>query len=548
MSTAQQPRVRSGNPNAISAWTAFLFGVHCISISSSGLITFSWAASVWPGASIVGIISIALIFCVAHAATYATIGATVPREGADFVFTTQVLSPRLAFCASWTFVVFSGMVVGGIAAWVPNTALPALLRPMSIIFNDPRYADLADLSASSLGVILFGGSIIIISAVTTVQASRTLKGFFTIGFVLGVVAWLVILWSLASADGPQSFRNAWDLFMGSSSPYGHFDQRIPLAMAAGMSISNDWVTMTSAGLIMGFWIFYGYYIPTFFAEEVRSPKRTLYVSSMMSLVFMYLLFLIAAWLLERIVPSEWLAAEGFLENNKDAVKAVANGQSVVSMPWITFYAAILKPNSWLIYIVAFAWVFTLINLVQTYLFYTARIISSWAYERILPSWVLGDGDVSATFRRPIIFVALLASFGLLDSAFGSVLGTQMKFAFFAVVTGLAPIVALVILPLKNPQLFGSVPAGLKKSFLGVPRSSILAIITLAYFVWMIVASFLFPAAGVDNPLATLSLVIAMAATGLIVFEVVRRRRIKSVGIDIALIARQPMELRSGLFD
>jgi len=27
--------------------------------------------------------------------------------------------------------------------------------------------------------------------------------------------------------------------------------------------------LTLAGLIMGFWVFYGYYIPTFFAGEVK---------------------------------------------------------------------------------------------------------------------------------------------------------------------------------------------------------------------------------------------------------------------------------------
>ena len=36
------------------------------------------------------------------------------------------------------------------------------------------------------------------------------------------------------------------------------------------------------------------------------------------------------------------------------------------MPWITYYAAILKPSIVLLWIVAIAWVYTLINLAQTY--------------------------------------------------------------------------------------------------------------------------------------------------------------------------------------
>jgi len=39
----------------------------------------------------------------------------------------------------------------------------------------------------------------------------------------------------------------------------------------GMVINPN-VVMTLAGLIMGFWIFYGYYIPTFFAVRSSRPS------------------------------------------------------------------------------------------------------------------------------------------------------------------------------------------------------------------------------------------------------------------------------------
>ena len=49
-----------------------------------GLIPFSWVAGVWPGSSIIGVLTVAMFFCLFHAYTYSVIGATMPRSAADY--------------------------------------------------------------------------------------------------------------------------------------------------------------------------------------------------------------------------------------------------------------------------------------------------------------------------------------------------------------------------------------------------------------------------------------------------------------------------------
>jgi hypothetical protein len=51
-------RKSSGLVRTIGVFGAMVFGVHCISLSSSGLIPFSWVAGVWPGSSIIGVLTI----------------------------------------------------------------------------------------------------------------------------------------------------------------------------------------------------------------------------------------------------------------------------------------------------------------------------------------------------------------------------------------------------------------------------------------------------------------------------------------------------------
>jgi hypothetical protein len=79
----------------------------------------------------------------------------------------------------------------------------------------------------------------------------------------------VLYFQLGTA-AKDAFPAAWDKFMGA----GSYAARIDLAKANGMVVNPNVGVMTLAGLIMGFWIFYGYYIPTFFAGEVKQAEKT----------------------------------------------------------------------------------------------------------------------------------------------------------------------------------------------------------------------------------------------------------------------------------
>lgn len=530
-------RPASGLVRAVGLWGAILFGVHCISLSSSGLIPFSWVASSWPGASIAWVLTIAAGLSLLHGYTFAAMGSAMPRAGADYVLGSRVIGPVPAFLASWTLVVFSGVVAGGLIAWIPKSAVPALLQPMAIIFNDTRYSDWAVYAQSSKGSLIIGSSFVALTLATMLLSTRRILLMMSAGLALGLVAWGIIYYSLLSAHSHETFVSAWNTFMGPTGAYGNFDSRIALATKAGMRINESGISMTLAGLIMGFWIYYGYYIPTFFAGEVREARstRVLLYASWASVIVAWLIFLFAERLLSRLVSPEWIAAEGYLSNNPDAVTAAA-GTKVLALPWITFYAAILKPSAWLIGIVAFAWIYTLVNLAQTYFFYTSRIVFAWSFDRIVPRSLayVHPGTGSPVFA--VIATAILAEIGVYDAAQGGPLNTQLTFAFFAVVTQVVSVTSVILFPYRMPDQFRLCPSFVRKTVLGVPVLSILAGITLLYLFWMIAASFLFPAVGVSSPLKTITLLGAIVAIGGIVYYSALRYHQRR-GFDIASIYR-----------
>jgi len=512
-------RKSSGLVRTIGIFGAMVFGVHCISLSSSGLIPFSWVAGVWPGSSIIGVLTVAMIFCLFHAYTYSVIGATMPRSAADYTMASRTLSAPLAFAASWTLVIFSAMVAGSLIAWIPKTAIPVLFRTMGIVLENPSLIAFADFSSTTGGIILIGSICAVITFVLMILPTRTILRILEVGFFLGILAWIVIYIQLGSGK-VGDFPAAWDKFMGA----GSYDARIELAKANGMVTNPNVAMMTLAGLIMGFWIFYGYYIPTFFAGEVKQAEKTLLAGSWSSLLVTWAIFVVAALLLQRLVPLEWIAAESYLSN---AGVAEAN-----PMPYITFYAAILKPNILLLLIVALAWVYTLINLAQTYFFYCSRIIFAWSFDRLIPEKVC---YIHPTLRSPIIailIIAIIAEIGVIDAATGGVMGAQLNFVFFAVCTQLVPVTAITLLPFTKPEIFENSSAFVKRKIGKVPVITIIGGITWLYLVWMLLASFLFPAVGGRIGVGTLGTLFAFIISGIIVFYVARWYRMKKEGIDI----------------
>jgi len=516
-------RKSSGLIRTIGVFGAMVFGVHCISLSSSGLIPYSWIAGVWPGSSIIGVLTVAMVFCLFHAYTYSAIGATMPRSAADYTLGSRVLSAPLAFAASWTLVIFSAMVAGALIVWIPLTALPTLTRTMGIIFSNPGLVNFADWSSSSVGIVVIGTICTIITFVLMILPTRTIVRILEVGFFLGLLAWAILYYQLGTAP-VDAFPAAWDKFMGE----GSYEGRIALAQANGMVINPNAGIMTLAGLIMGFWVFYGYYIPTFFAGEVKQAETTLLSGSWSSLLSTWAIFVVGALLLQRLVPLEWIAAESFLGQTPSA--------GVTAMPWITFFAAIVKPSFILVLIVAVAWIYTGINLAQTYFFYCSRIVFAWSFDRLIPERICWVHPKLHSPIWAILIIALIAELGVVDASGllwpGNIMGAQLNFVFFAVITMFVPVTAMTLFPFLRKDLFENASALVRRKIGPVPVITIVGGITLLYMVWMVAASFLFPAVGGGINATKLLILVGLVASGLIVFYVARWYRLKNEGIDI----------------
>jgi hypothetical protein len=121
---------------------------------------------------------------------------------------------------------------------------------------------------------------------------------------------------------------------------------------------------------------------------------------------------------------------------------------------------------------------------------------------------------------------------VIDAATGGVMGAQLNFVFFAVWTMLVPVLAITLFPFLKPDLYQNASAAVRRSIGGFPLITIVGTITMLYLLWMIIASFLYPAVGGRIGPTTLMTLAAFFLSGIVVFYIARAYRLRKEGIDI----------------
>jgi len=518
-------RRTSGLTRVIGPFAAMVFGVHCISLSSSGLIPYAWCPWLWPGADLVILLTSSMLLCLLHATTYAQIGTIYPRSGGDYILGSRVINPVLQFGASFMFTVFTSLTAGSLIAWIPSTVLPSFFWSWGVIFNVPWLLSLAEWVATPTGVLIVGFVGVFFAWLACIMPTKTVVRLMILGFYLGILSWILMYIAYLMCPGQEAFAATWNKFMGP----GNFENVIPLAKKYGFEYPLYTPEFGAlAGAIMGFWIYYGYYIPNFFAGELKEAPKTLIIGNWASLLLTWGIFTLGAMLLyPRLFSLEWLAAEGYL----------AEFTNEPALPFSTFFASILWPNPIVVFLIMLGFVYTLINLAMTYFFYNSRIFFAMAFDRALPE---AFADVHHKLRSPIkamTLCAIIAAIGVALSVY-TVVFVQFNFVLYCCVVQLIPVIAAIIWPFKRKEEFERAPSLVSFKVAGIPSISLIGIGTLIFLLWMIYASYAYPAVGGYISWLTVGWFLAFFLTGIVIFLAMRWYRLKKEGFDILTIYKE----------
>lgn len=502
---------------------AVIFGVTGISLLPTGSLLFSTLAGVWAGTNFTWAIVIALVFCLFQAFTYAAMGIAAPHSGADYYLTTRAFSRPLGFISSWVLVIASALLVGALMTTAAQSILPVTFQIFGVVLENANLLDMVSTVSSPQGVVWVGTLLILAAFLLNLLPPKIIRRALFVGFVLTFVAWGILFYQLGTASA-TGFSDAWDKIMGA----GSFIAQIDRALALGMATNPNPQTVVMAGLMLGFFIFFGYYVSTYFAGEVIRPGRTLMIGSSISLVVAGGIFLGATLLLYRLIPLNWLAAESYL---------FRAGQQNAA-PWVALYAAAVRPNLVLISIVMVSWVYALVNMAQVYFFFISRILLAWADDGLLP---VGVGFITPRFQNPLtagLLAGIVAEIGMTVSALVVPAGKPLNYAFLIVAAQLIPVFTVSFLPFAQRAWFERLPRLARVKIGPLPLVTLTGAITLLGMLWFLISSTFFTP-GLNSPALYIILVIfALSGT---IWYYVRVMILRRKGVDLTEIFRIPEE-------
>lgn len=469
---------RARHSPTIGLFGAIVFAVMCVSLASTGIRPLSIIAGVIPGTNLILLMSIVGIACLFLVYSYAAIGSSFPFNGSDYILSTRTLGGFWGFASSWIFVVFGAILAGMVAAMIPQGILPSTLIALGKILNIDSIAQIGKEISSQGNIVIVGTIVIVLAFWSCIYTSRLVFHFLEAGFVLGILAFIVISIQLLTA-APGSFPGSWDQFMGQ----GNYIQTMDTSRNLGIHYILDPGLYLQGGLFMGFFLFAGFFSTVFIAGEIKRPEQSILISGVITIVLILVLAILSILMLQRLLPLEWASSESFL------FQVNAKG---FNLPWLSFYAAAAQPNFALVAFVGLTWTFLLFNLIQTYLYFCSKVLLAWGKDQLLPK---GFDYVHPRFQSPIIallIISIVALMGLLGASGRWGFYSQLTMFFFMTVSQLIPILSITLFPFIRPEWFNQAPRLVTIKLGPVPLVSITGFISLIILLAVILSLFLFP--------------------------------------------------------
>jgi hypothetical protein len=137
----------------------------------------------------------------------------------------------------------------------------------------------------------------------------------------------------------------------------------------------------------------------------------------------------------------------------------------------------------------------------------------------------------------MFLISVLAEVGVYFSIYTTIF-VQINFTLFAIICMLVPVAAAIVYPFTRKEQWKNGPSLVRKTIGGFPIMTLVGLITIGYLLWMIYASWVYPAVGGFITPSTVETFVGVFASGLILFQAARYYRLKKEGLDIALTFKE----------
>ncbi len=500
-------RNATGLVRELSPFDAFNLVFSAVLIPVGITQVLSFAPTFWPGANILlsFLFSIPLVLCFGLVYLFFTVA--MPRSGGDYVWVSRVLGPGIGFLTnlSLTFV-FTTWVSFNFTTMM-TLMLPSLAYVAGFTWNP-----------SPLTQFLIATLLTIAFAVLMVLGTKRVARYMAVTFVivwLGMLVWFIGL----AITGHSAFVANFNAHSGMT-----ISQVTHAASKAGYSPGGaiDWAGTVFA-MIYAFQVFTGFQWTGYFAGEIKNVRRTAITSIIGALVISAVLYVLATGLVYNTYGISNFGSLVYLGFN-------TSNSPLAFAPYLPSLVKFLSLPGFLQVFVVACFVLSVLWWTPTGFLIATRNIFAWSFDRLAPSAV---AEVNERLHTPLIATIVVAAwieflnymniYQGLSALLINVIAV-MALAFVAVA------LAAILMPYARPHLFNEAPAMVRAKVAGVPWLTIVGVIMLLSWAFVLYVAFTTTAFGQISAKSMIE-AFAVPIIGVIYYLVVRYVRARQ-GIQL----------------
>lgn len=516
-------RQASGLVRDISPGAGIALNVSFVSIPLAVLIA-TQAPSAFPGASPFWVTVLAGVLCLFPVLLYALFTAVMPRAGGDYVFVSRTLHPWAGFAANFNITAWYLLVIAYFAYLLSPFGVSTAFATIGATAHSATFTRWAtDVTSKGWEFGIGAVTLILVAILMSFGLRRALaiyRWLFAISLVgVGIAIVLLIF------NGRGDFRSAVSHYGGS------YDGIISAARKAGFAGSGHFrLSKTILAMPLAFASF-GYAIVTAYAGgEIRSPKtsgrRVMLISLAVSVGVVAVLMALSS----RTFGNNFLGSSTFLSN------AGSKAYTLPAASSFFFYVSMLTSSTVLSLIINISFIVAIIVALPATFLIATRNLFAWSFDRVIPDAV---SDVNERTRSPlvanaVVLVVTLIYLALIVFAGGSFLSLLYTSGIAEILTFFVVAIAGIAFPYRRRELYNASP--IKRSFLGLPNITAVAIVALAVYILFFVSLCTADALGANGASGIrATYIIAIIAIVLYpISRVINRRR----GVDLGLAFRE----------
>ena len=458
-------REATGLVREVGAWSSFMAVFFLV---TGGVVVLELGTMYTaPGANWPLAMFVAFLPSLLAGGMFTIIGSSLPRAGADYVFTTRATRPIIGFVNYWGLNIAFILNIG-IFAYYGSSYLGYFLSGLGSFYNNTNLANQGANLVSPIPTFVIAVLIILVfGAMSVMRPKNVWRIIFWVG-VLSMVATLIMFVAMAGITS-DSFQSAYNSFMANSTAY------TSVISQGGISTPAASLAATAAALPFAWFAYTWYNLSLGWTGELKNVKRSLPITIIVALVAIAAYYIIFSALVVRAFGQPFLNNWSSLAfSGSTPIPGIGN--------FVPFFILLAYKAPWL-YVAAFLalWLPTVFEFPAVIISQT-RYLFAWAFDRILPDRF---ASVSDRFHTPIFATVLVLIGGIIGSAFMASLGTNS--AEFAYLTFdifsfgfIIPAIAAIVFPYVRRDMF---EANFSTKRFGLPLLSWLGLGTAMYLIY-----------------------------------------------------------------